>query len=87
MLDLNMPGRNGKETLRDIKQHLLFRNIPVIVFTTTSDYREVRTCYELGANSYIVKPPSFSRMVAIVKTVLEYWMSTASTSPMKAVPA
>lgn len=87
MLDLNMPGRNGKETLRDIKQHLLFRNIPVIVFTTTNDYREVRECYELGANSYIVKPASFARMVAIVKTVLDYWMSTASTSPMKAVPA
>ena len=87
MLDLNMPGRNGKETLFDIKQHLIFRNIPVIVFTTTSDYREVRACYELGANSYIVKPPSFTRMVVIVKTVLEYWMSTASTSPMKVGPA
>jgi CheY-like chemotaxis protein len=82
MLDLNMPGKNGKETLRDIKQHLLYKNIPVIIFTTTSDYREVRQCYEMGANSYIVKPPSFGRMVVIVKTVLDYWISTASISPV-----
>ena len=85
MLDLNMPGKNGKETLRDIKRHLQFRNIPVIIFTTTSDYREVRQCYEMGANSYIVKPPSYGRMVVIVRTLLDYWISTASISPVSIV--
>ncbi len=79
MLDLNMPLKNGREALQDIKQHPVFRKIPVIIYTTTRDEREIRRCYELGANTYIVKPANFESMVRMVGTVLRYWCSTAST--------
>ncbi len=78
MLDLNMPLKNGREVLQDIKQDPVFRKIPVIIYTTTRDEREIRRCYELGANTYIVKPANFERMVQMVGTVLRYWCSTAS---------
>ncbi len=78
MLDLNMPRRNGREALQDIKQHPVFRKIPVIIYTTTQDEREIKRCYELGANTYIVKPSTFENMVKMVGVVLRYWYSTAS---------
>ncbi len=78
MLDLNMPRKNGRETLQDIKQHPVFRKIPVIIYTTTRDEREIKRCYELGANTYIVKPANFESMVKMVGIVLRYWCSTAS---------
>jgi len=78
MLDLNMPRMNGQEALHDLKQHPVFRKIPVIVYTTNNDELEVRKCYDLGANTYIVKPSSFHGMVETVRTVLQYWLSTAA---------
>src|SRR3982074_3785111 len=59
LLDLNMPKKDGREVLREIKQHPEFKKIPVVVFTTTNSENEVKRCYELGANTYVVKPVSF----------------------------
>src|SRR5262245_28951056 len=56
MLDLNMPKKDGREVLQEIKEDKLLKKIPVIVFTTTKNENEINRCYELGANSYIVKP-------------------------------
>jgi CheY-like chemotaxis protein len=78
MLDLNMPKKNGKEVLSEIKQHPLFKRIPVIVYTTTKSELEVRRCYELGANTYIVKPISFDSLLNVVQSIRNYWLSTAS---------
>jgi CheY-like chemotaxis protein len=78
MLDLNMPKKNGKEVLSEIKQHPLFKRIPVIVYTTTKSELEVRRCYELGANTYIVKPISFESLLNVVQSIRNYWLSTAS---------
>ena len=85
MLDLNMPRKNGREALQDIKQHPVFRKIPVIIYTTTTDEQEIRRCYELGANTYIVKPTNFESMVRIVNTVLRYWLSTASVPSLSPI--
>jgi CheY-like chemotaxis protein len=82
MLDLNMPRKNGKEALQEIKQHPVFKTIPVIIYTTTRDEREVKKCYELGANNYIVKPSDFQSMIRMVDTVLRYWLSTACVPPL-----
>ena len=76
-LDLNMPKKNGQEVLSEIKQHPVFKMIPVIVYTTTKNEDEVKRCYELGANTYIVKPISFESLLQVVQTIRNYWLSTA----------
>lgn len=78
LLDLNMPKKDGRETLREIKQHPVFRKIPVIVFTTTKSEQEIRRCYELGANTYVVKPVSFDALIRVVSDIRNYWSNTAA---------
>lgn len=80
LLDLNMPKKDGRETLREIKQHPVFKKIPVIVFTTTKNENEIARCYELGANTYVVKPDSFESLRKIAENLAEYWFNTASIS-------
>ena len=84
MLDLNMPGKSGKEALEELKKHPVYKAIPVIIYTTTRDEREIKRCYELGANNYIVKPSNFQGLVKIVNTVLKYWYSTATIPTLSA---
>jgi CheY-like chemotaxis protein len=78
MLDLNMPKKDGKEVLLELKQHPVFKKIPVIIYTTTKNEIEVKKCYELGANTYIVKPVSFEALREVVISIRTYWLSTAS---------
>jgi CheY-like chemotaxis protein len=78
MLDLNMPKKDGREVLKEIKQHPVFKKIPVIVFTTTKNDAEIKRCYELGANSYIVKPTSFESLLRVVQEIRSYWFTVAS---------
>jgi CheY-like chemotaxis protein len=77
LLDLNMPKKDGRETLKEIKLHPIFKKIPVVIFTTTKNESEVSRCYELGANSYVVKPDSFESLVRIMTALCNYWFSTA----------
>lgn len=78
LLDLNMPKKDGREVLREIKQHPVLRKIPVIIFSTTNNEQEMRRCYELGANSYITKPNSFESLIKTVSALRSYWISTTS---------
>lgn len=78
MLDLNMPKMNGKEVLSEIKNHPVLKRIPVIIYTTTRNEIEIRKCYELGANTYIVKPISFEGLRDVVTNIRSYWLDTAS---------
>lgn len=78
LLDLNMPKKNGKEVLVEIKQHPVYKKIPVIVYTTTKNEVDVRKCYELGANTYIVKPITFDALRKVVESIKNYWLATAS---------
>lgn len=79
LLDLNMPKKDGREVLKEIKQNPDFRKIPVVIFSTTNNEQEMLRCYELGANSYITKPNSFEQLLEIVSTLREYWMQTSTT--------
>jgi CheY-like chemotaxis protein len=79
LLDLNMPKKDGREVLRELKQHPVFKRIPVVVFTTTKNDAEIKRCYELGANSYVVKPTSFDALLAVVENIRNYWFQVAST--------
>jgi CheY-like chemotaxis protein len=78
LLDLNMPKKDGREVLKELKQHPIFKKIPVIVFTTTKNEIEIKRCYELGANSYIVKPISFDALLKVIENIRSYWFQTAS---------
>jgi CheY-like chemotaxis protein len=78
MLDLNMPKKSGREALQELKQHPVFKSIPVIVYTTTKNEMEIKRCYELGANSYIVKPARFEALLKVVEDIRNYWINTAS---------
>jgi len=73
LLDLNMPKKDGREALNEIKGHALLRHIPVVVLTTSRAEDDIIRCYELGANSYIRKPLNFIKLIEILKAFSEYW--------------
>jgi CheY-like chemotaxis protein len=73
LLDLNMPRKDGREALAEIKGDRELRHIPVVVLTTSSDDVDVRSAYELGANSYITKPVTGSRLEAMLDRLAVYW--------------
>jgi len=78
LLDLNMPKKDGREVLKELKQHPDFKKIPVVIFSTTNNEQEMRRCYELGANSYITKPNSFESLIKTVAALRSYWTHTSS---------
>jgi len=73
LLDLNMPRKDGREALKEIKEDASLREIPVVVLTTSNEERDVLESYDLGANSYIAKPVTFEGLVEVVKSLGKYW--------------
>ena len=73
LLDLNMPRKDGREALREIKADPRLRAIPVIMLTTSNTETDILKSYDLGANSYITKPVTFAGLVDVVKTLEKYW--------------
>lgn len=69
-LDLNMPVKNGIECLREIRNDKKLDNLPVIVYTTSDNPRDIDTCYELKANLYVVKPTSFESIIKTLKKIM-----------------
>jgi CheY-like chemotaxis protein len=78
LLDLNMPKKDGREVLKELKQHHLYKRIPVVIFTTTNNEAEIKRCYELGANTYVVKPANFDMLLSVLSDIRNYWLHTAS---------
>lgn len=74
MLDLNMPGIDGRETLREIKSNREWQTIPVIVFTTSSSNRDKQQAYASGANCFVTKPDTFNQLVEITKSISQLWL-------------
>jgi CheY-like chemotaxis protein len=81
LLDLNLPGMSGREVLMKLKSDERFRSIPVIILTSSADDEDISFCYDVGANTYIVKEPSFSGLLATTKVVKEYWLEIATLPP------
>ncbi len=75
-LDLNMPKKDGKAALNEIKSNKLLKNIPVLIFSTSSAPQDINQTYSLGANSFITKPRNFKSMVETVNQVCNYWIDT-----------
>jgi len=73
LLDLNMPRKDGREALKEIKTHPDLRRIPIIVLTTSKAEEDILRTYDLGVNSYITKPVTFASLVEIIKVLGRYW--------------
>ncbi|NWJ47628.1 MAG: response regulator [Chloroflexi bacterium] len=76
LLDLNLPGTDGRDILYSLKHNEKFKLIPVIVLTTTNSPKDVETCYRSGANSYILKPVNLDRFLQMLKLMIDYWFET-----------
>ncbi|MEX0745449.1 MAG: response regulator [Phycisphaeraceae bacterium] len=74
LLDLNMPRKDGREALEEIKTDPDLRSIPVVVLTTSRDEEDVLRSYQLGVNSYVTKPVSFDGLVEAMQTLGRYWL-------------
>lgn len=73
VLDLNLPGTDGREVLAVLKQDRELQSIPVIIFSTSSNPKDIDTCYQHGVSGYMVKPMDTSRLNRSIETFLEYW--------------
>ena len=77
LLDLNMPRKDGRESLREIKANKNFSHIPIIVFTTSNNEEDIKYTYREGGSTYITKPALFSDLVDTLGTLKKYWFEKA----------
>ena len=76
LLDLNMPGMDGRDILRSIKTHPQLKQVPVVVLSSSNDPGDITSCYRDGANSYMVKPPTFNGLVKSMEAFRNFWLET-----------
>jgi CheY-like chemotaxis protein len=76
LLDLNMPKKDGREALKEIKGNKNLKHIPTIIFTTSTSENDLLASYNDGANSYIVKPNSYDKLLQVVNTLYQFWFRT-----------
>jgi two-component system, chemotaxis family, response regulator Rcp1 len=77
LLDLNLPRKDGRQVLAILKSDDLFRRIPVVILSSSDSEKDVTSCYQLGANCYIVKPVELQAYRAIVRTLEDFWLGAA----------
>jgi CheY-like chemotaxis protein len=77
LMDLNMPGIDGRKALALIKQDVDLKKIPVVILTTSNAEKDIEQCYELGASTYIQKPVEFASLIEAVKRIKDYWFGIA----------
>lgn len=76
LLDLNMPLKDGRQALQEIKSSHRLKNIPTVIMTTSDDMDDIADSYEAGANSYIIKPSSYSELLDVISSLTSYWTTT-----------
>jgi CheY-like chemotaxis protein len=81
LLDLNMPRKDGRTALKEIKESSELHRIPIVILTTSKAEEDIIKTYNLGVNSFICKPVSFDGLVEIVKTVGRYWIEIVALPP------
>jgi CheY-like chemotaxis protein len=74
LLDLNLPGTDGRTVLDTLKRDTRLHSIPVIIFSTSASERDVEDCYRLGANSYLTKPIAYSELEEKIRLIIKYWL-------------
>ncbi|GAB1541918.1 response regulator [Scytonema sp. NUACC21] len=80
LLDLNLPGIDGRDLLQRLKQDRSLREIPIVVFTTSSNPMDIELCYQKGANGYLIKPMDFQNLQKTIQAFVDYWLD-ANTPP------
>ncbi len=81
LLDLNLPKKNGREVLAEIKAHPDLQTIPVVVLTTSAAEEDILRSYQLHANCYITKPVDFDQFTKIVKLIADFWFAAVRLPP------
>jgi chemotaxis family two-component system response regulator Rcp1 len=80
LLDLNLPKKDGRDVLSDIKAEENLKRIPVVVLTTSNAEKDVLRIYGLHANCYIIKPVDFSQFITVIKTIEDFWFNIVKLS-------
>lgn len=81
LLDLNLPGKDGREVLAEIKEDPDLKRIPVVILTTSMDEQDILKSYDNYANCYITKPLDLDRFIAVVKSVEDFWLEIVKLPP------
>lgn len=84
LLDLNMPRKDGREVMNEMKHDPRLSHIPIVVLTTSDADEDIMRSYQLGASSYIQKPVTFGKLVEVVETLKEYWLGVVKLPPREA---
>ena len=87
LLDLNMPRKDGRKALEEIKADPDLRQIPIVVLTTSQADEDVLNTYDLGVSSYIIKPVTFEGLVEVMKSLRTYWFEIVRLPSLKKVAA
>ncbi len=82
LLDLNMPKKDGRQALKEIKEDPSLKHIPIVVLTTSKAEEDILRSYDLGVNSFIVKPVTFDQLIDIMKTLTKYWFEIVELPPL-----
>ena len=80
LLDLNLPGMDGREVLQEIKEDLNLKRIPVVVLTTSRAERDILQAYNLHANCYVTKPTDIEQFIGVVKKIEDFWLTVVKLS-------
>jgi CheY-like chemotaxis protein len=75
LLDLNLPGKDGREVLMDIKEDPKLKRIPVVILTTSKSEEDIIEMYDHNANAYITKPVDFDQFINVVQTIEDFWLT------------
>lgn len=82
LLDLNLPKKDGREVLREVKEDSNLKNIPIVVLTTSNDEKDILEAYDLHANAYVTKPLDFNQFIMVIKSIANFWLDVVKL-PMK----
>lgn len=81
MLDLNLPRKDGREVLAELKNDPVLKTIPIIVLTTSRSDKDILQSYQLNANCFITKPVDFQQFIDVVKTIEKFWLTVVTLPP------
>jgi len=81
MLDLNLPRKDGREVLAELKNDPALKTIPIIVLTTSRSDKDILQSYQLNANCYITKPVDFQHFIDVVKSIKQFWLTVVTLPP------
>ena len=87
LLDLNLPGKDGREVLKTLKSDPDLKQIPVCILTTSDEPKDLVACYRLHANSYIQKPTAIADLIDVAKQIKQYWLHVVQLPPVRSTPS